>query len=137
MKSLLILSVSLLSSLVQAGQLKKISCEVAPYKVEVNYAEIGTAPNNQRVPFWTLFKNDAPLEPFFNTFTDVQIGYDGSFLNSYVFGFMSNDAVIGAAVPGLKTLKPGTYSNAKADLFISLGQDVMDGSTIDCVVIID
>ena len=132
MKSLLLIGAVLISGILQAGELEKISCEVAPYRVEVNYAEIGEYPNKQRIPFWTLFKNDSPIEPIFNRFDDIQMGYDGSF-----FGFMSNDAVIGAAVPGLKTLKPGIYSNAKADLFVSLGQDVMDGSTVDCVVVIE
>lgn len=134
MKNLFILCSLLFATQSFAGKVKKITCEEGDYKVEINYAQLGNGNKQLRVPFWTLFRKDVALKPYFNTFTNVESGYEGSFLNSYLFGFESNDAVIAVAIPGLKTLAPGFYPEAKSDLFVSLGQEVMDGSTVNCAV---
>jgi hypothetical protein len=131
--SALIMSFNCFSS---TAIVQKIVCAKAPHKVEINYAEFGEGNNLKRIPFWTLFKKGKAIKPYINQFSTVQAAYDGSFLNSYVFGFESANAVIAVAIPGLKELKPSIYTNAKSDLFVDAGSEYMDGSTLNCRVII-
>jgi len=121
-------------------ELESISCEKDSYRVDVGFNTIGgNGSVVKKFPIYTLYHNGIAVSPALNGIELSQEGYEGSFFDAYLWGFedMQNGTVIAVALPGPESrIVPGTYKDAKADLFVTVGDHVMDGATVDCTVVI-
>lgn len=122
-----------------APKFDTITCTQGNQKVVIAKPTIdGKGSGEVAMPYFTLFEDNQVVGNDINTFTKTEEGYEGTMLNAYIWTFEGSEGNIGIAVPGPEDLltKPGTYA-AKADLFLSSGSASMDGSTVDCVVVIE
>jgi hypothetical protein len=114
----------------------EIVCKKGDYSVAVANSTLGGRGNGSvKIPMFVLAKNGQTVGAG-NLKLEGE-GYEAGLLGAYVWAYRSSDdsAFIGVGVRGLKSPSPGVYSG-KADLFVTVNNHTLDGSTVPCVVTI-
>ncbi len=118
-----------------AAALKSISCEEGDFKVVLE--AVNSDQSNQTSYQYSLYKEGSLLQPSKLDIPLTNEGFESSFLNSYIWGFEGAESVLLVGLPEMEVLTPGTYTEAKSDLFVVAGDEAMSGSTVSCTVVIE
>ena len=125
-----LIAISLTTS--PAFALTTITCASAPYELEL---VVDVLKSNPPQTAWSLRKDGK--EAGSGSVEKAFEGTDG-FLRTWMWAFQAEQFVAGIALEGCVQASPapGTYA-AKADLFVKAGDEVFEGSTVGCRVVVE
>ena len=119
------------SGIVSAASITTIKCASDNYSIEIQVDDQKSLPPKSS---FKVFKGDSQVKQ--GSFDKIFEGYEGSFLNAYVWEFIDSEKnSIGIASTEIKELTAGEW-NGNSDLFIEINSDVFQGNTIECKIII-